>query len=61
MFINIKMENFTFFRALKIEKDVSPLYPSNTRKKTTRKRIYPRKNQISNSCLMVSTTSKTSD
>lgn len=46
---------------LKIEKDVSPLYPSDTHKKTARKRIYPRKNQISNSCLMVSTTSKTSD
>lgn len=61
MFINIKIENLTFFRALKTDNDVSPRYPSNTRRKTTRKRIYPRKNQISNSCLMVSTTSKTSD
>lgn len=61
VFTDVKIENFIFYIDLKIEKHTPHLHHSNTHKKTTKKRIYPRKNQISNSCFIVSTTSKTSD
>ncbi len=61
VFTDIKIENFIFYMDLKIEKHTPHLHHSNTHKKTTKKKIYLRKNQISSSCFIVSTTSKTSD